>query len=281
VAQGPDLVGLIQTNTYYISDIILDDDNAKFVVQDATTGQVIYEQELVIQIGDARIGQITHWYPLSRVYVGASAGTGAATQLYVSDEHNSILDTDAGRNWDHYQAANLNHALLSPVANLTQLPNYANSAAPVSATLSNTAAGYTTLGGQFQFAAVAGAETDYALFGYQVPAPYSLVVKGISIDTMNTGAAVATTESWLQWGFSANAPAVTLASGTLRGTLGNQVFPIGAAIGAQATPLLRTFNVPVVVLPGRFLHIIVKMPRGTATASQIIRGSVLVDGHFE
>jgi len=52
----------------------------------------------------------------------------------------------------------------------TGLANYANSAAPASATLSNTAAGYTTLGGQFQFAAVAGAETDYALFAYTVPA---------------------------------------------------------------------------------------------------------------
>lgn len=47
--------------------------------------------------------------------------------------------------------------------------NYANTAAPASATLSNTAAGYTTLGGQFQFAAVAG-ETDYALFAFLVPA---------------------------------------------------------------------------------------------------------------
>lgn len=51
-----------------------------------------------------------------------------------------------------------------------QLENHTNSTAPTSATLSNTAAGYTTLGGRFQFAAVAGAATDYALFGFQVPA---------------------------------------------------------------------------------------------------------------
>jgi hypothetical protein len=37
--------------------------------------------------------------------------------------------------------------------------NWANSAAPAAASLSNTAAGYATLGGQFSFATVAGAET--------------------------------------------------------------------------------------------------------------------------
>ena len=48
-----------------------------------------------------------------------------------------------------------------------QAAQWANSAAPASAALSNTAAGYATLGGLFQFAAVAGAATDYALFGFQ------------------------------------------------------------------------------------------------------------------
>jgi len=43
----------------------------------------------------------------------------------------------------------------------TQTANYAPTSAPASATLSSAAAGYATLGGQFQFLAVAGAETDY------------------------------------------------------------------------------------------------------------------------
>lgn len=37
-------------------------------------------------------------------------------------------------------------------------------------TISNTAAGYATPGGAFRRVAVAGAETDYALFAYLVPA---------------------------------------------------------------------------------------------------------------
>jgi hypothetical protein len=44
----------------------------------------------------------------------------------------------------------------------TGTANYANSAAPASASLANATAGYMTLGGKFQFAAVGGAATKYA-----------------------------------------------------------------------------------------------------------------------
>ncbi len=99
-----------------------------------------------------------------------------------------------------------------------QTANYANTAAPASATLSNTAAGYTTLGGQWQFAAVAGAETDYALFGFQVTAAAAasanknLFITGIRIEAVNTGAAVATTATLLQWGLAVGGTAVSLAT---------------------------------------------------------------------
>jgi hypothetical protein len=169
-----------------------------------------------------------------------------------------------------------------------QTANYPNSAAPVLATLSNTAAGYATKGGQFSFAAVAGAETDYALFAYPVPAGQTLIVRGIWIDTMNTGAAVATTATWLQWSLGAGASAVSLATAEGAATkaparlaIGNQVFPITASVGAQATRLDVNLDAPIVVNAGEYLHIIVKMPLGTATASQVIRGVVGVNGFFE
>lgn len=177
--------------------------------------------------------------------------------------------------------------------------NYANSAAPSSLTLSNTASGLTItqMGGQFQFAAVAGAETDYAIVGFQVPAGTaavpgrSFVWTGICIDTMNTGAAVATTETWLQWGGAVGSTAVSLATadsataGTRaprRFMLGNQVFAIAAAIGAQAAILDKNWGLDAarIVEPGTFLHVILKIPRGSATASQVIRGTIEVRGFF-
>jgi hypothetical protein len=163
-----------------------------------------------------------------------------------------------------------------------QLSNWTNSVAPTSATLSNTAAGYTTLGGLFQFAAVAGAVTDFAIFGFQVPTNSNLAITGIDIDTWNTGAAVATTPTLLMWGASVGSTAVSLATSTVsRIGLGSQSFPIGAAIGANAQRLSSTFQTPLYCPSGRFFHIILRIPVGTATASQIIQGMVTVNGYFE
>ena len=196
---------------------------------------------------------------------------------------------DVNRLWPTQQAGMGNSSVQAPSGSTVgQTGNYANSTAPASATLSNTAAGYTTLGGQFQFAAVAGAETDYALFGYQVPAGQTLVIQGIWIDTMNTGAAVATTATWLQWALGVGSSAVSLATAEGAATkapariaLGNQVFPIAAAIGAQATRIDVNLDAPLVVNATEFVHVILKMPLGTATASQIVRGVVGINAYFE
>ena len=172
--------------------------------------------------------------------------------------------------------------------------NYANSAAPASGTLSNTAAAFTTLGGQFQFAAVAGAETDYALFAYQVPAATTavtgrnLVIRGIWIDSVNLGAAVATTATLLQFAIATGSTAVSLATAdaaTTRArtpiTLGYQSFAIGSPIGYSPPRIDVNLDSPIVCEAGSYVHVILKMPLGTATASQIIRGIVGINGYFE
>lgn len=283
IAQGNDFASLITSNPskYYVWGVLLDDDNVTFVCQDPTSGEIINEQTLQINDLDPRFGQSAYWFEHARTFVtSAAANVGLATQLYVADSQMGMLDIDEGKSWRDVMAGMGYGTVVNPTLALTQLANYANSAAPASATLSNTAAGYTTLGGQFQFAAVAGAETDYALFAFTVPTGVSLHVDSVRIDTMNTGAAVATTETLLQW-FMGDAAAVTLAANSFRRTLGVQAFPIGAAIGAVATPIDRQLRTPFVVHGGRILHIGLKMPRGTATASQIIRGVIDIGGYFE
>jgi hypothetical protein len=174
-------------------------------------------------------------------------------------------------------------------AAFTQLANYANSAAPASATLSNTAAGYTTLGGQWQFVPVAGAETDYCLFGFQVPAGNTMYVSAINISsfvmTALGGAMV------LQWALAVNSTAVSLATadtaaaaGTAqsvsprRETVGVQALPV--TVGTAATPLVATFDPPLVCEGGRFFQIILKTPVATVTTG-LTRGTVGVNGYFE
>lgn len=49
---------------------------------------------------------------------------------------------------------------------------------------------------------------------------------------------------------------------------------------ATAASLDVPFTTPEVVESARFLHVILNMPIGTATASQVIRGQVMVRGRF-
>lgn len=174
------------------------------------------------------------------------------------------------------------------------LANWANSVAPASATLSNTAAGYTSLGGQFQFTAVSGSETDCALFAFQVPAQTAtnqgrtLVVHGVNISTFNMGAAVATTPTLLQWGIAYDGTAVSLATADAAATkaprrvpLGCQSLPVGLAVGGSVPDLRVDFRQPLSVNAGNYLHIILKIPVGTATASQIVRGVVTINATWE
>lgn len=224
--------------------------------------------------------------------------TGAASavvQAKIANYTIGVADMDNVRLWASNKVGQGLSAIQAP-SGFTQgmTANFANSAAATSATLSNTAAGYSTLGGRFQFAAVAGAETDYALFGFQNTAPTTsitgrnLVVRGIWIDTINTGAAVATTGTVLEWALGVGSTAVSLATteaaaarAPRRLGLGIQSFAVGAAIGAAANRIDVNLDAPVVVEPGAFLHVILKMPVGTATASQVIRGLVGVNAYWE
>lgn len=274
-------------NNFY--RIVIDQDQAEFYINGVLYA-VLPVPNTVAAVSFARSLPL-----LMRFYNSAVVGT--AQRIEISDV--AIVGRDLAQN-RNFETASAGMEMASYMnargAAAGQSANYANSAAPASATLSNTAAGYTTLGGQFQFAAVAGAETDYALFAYQVPAASAaganknLVVKGIRIETVNTGAAVATTATLLQWGIAVGGTAVSLATadsataGTRaarRQTLGLQSFPIAAAIGALAAPIFINFETPLYVAAGTFVHVILKMPLGTATASQVIRGTVMINGFFE
>jgi len=165
--------------------------------------------------------------------------------------------------------------------------NWANSAAPASATLSNTTGGYATLDGQFKFAAPAAAETDYALFAFQVPSGYQMKVTDITINTVVEGVAVVTPTT-LQWGCAMNSTAQSLATADGAGTVAPRRKPIGlqtfaalAGLGTAGTDLSRHYDPPLICDSNRWFHIILKVPDGAATASLVFRGVVSVGGFFE
>ena len=229
--------------------------------------------------------------PVSFRLYNAGVSPGTATQMWIGPVEVSQSGMGNAPSFTDAWCASGFHGIQT-ISGTTagSTANYANSAAPASATLSNTAAGYTTLGGQWQFAAVLGAETDYALFGYQVPAQAvgshnrGLLIRGISISAMNTVVAVATTATVLQWGIGIGSTAVSLATADAATTraprrlaLGTQTFPVGATVGATAAEIVRTFNCPLYAEAGTFVHVILKVPIGTATATEIFRGTCSID----
>jgi hypothetical protein len=278
-------------NRVYHGEIVIHTDRAELYIDGIYRGEVL--RSAANTVGAMAQNQSGHLF--CRLH--NAAVTAGAQKLNIARWSATLGDGAFARAWGAAKSGMGDHALsASDGQAVAQLANSVNSTAPVSATLSNTAAGYTTLGGAFQFAAVAGAETDYALFGFQVPAAAAgapgktLMITGIEIDTFNTGAAVATSATLMVWSLAVGASAVSLATADgvtsrapHRVMLGSQSLAVGAAIGARADRAIAVdFSAaPLPVEPGAFVHVILRMPVGTATAAQIIRGLATIKGYFE
>lgn len=169
------------------------------------------------------------------------------------------------------------------------LATYVNSTNPTAAAPSNTTLTANLpggLGGQGAVTAAAAAATDGIWGSYQVPAGTvsvrgrRLVIRGVKIDAVNTGAAVATTATTLQFSLAFGHTAVSLATSEAATTkaarrvaLGYMTWPVAAAIGAgpQGGPIMVDFgDTPIFVNPGEFVALVGKFLVGTATASQTI-----------
>jgi hypothetical protein len=171
---------------------------------------------------------------------------------------------------------------------------------PTSAAGSNTTANVTGLGGWGAINAAVGAATDFIATSFQNPAgginqtPRNLIVHGVRISTINTGAAVATTPTTLLWSVAFGHTAVSLQTGETasfanntthaprRLQLGFQSAAVGAAIGARySDDIFLPLTTPIVVRPGEFIATIMKIVVGTATASQTITFNVAFDSYFD
>jgi hypothetical protein len=283
VALGTDISGSVVNTNYYDYHVIVDDDRAIFQVFRSDTGVLVSKQTLRLALTTSRLfGGFTHLYTYVRLRNSGSAPSSAG-QIWFTEV--DTIQTELVSNVPYQQTAAglILGSSVNPTA-YTQAAQFANSAAPASAVLSNTAASYTTLGGLWQFAALAGATTDFCLFGYTVPSPYRFWMRGIRVDCWNTGAAnAATPATTCLWGVGVNGASANLSTGGhIRRSLGQTTIPINAAIGASCnSPIDIRFKTPMVCEPGTNLAIILRVVAGAVTASQIIQGSVDIDGDFE
>ena len=168
------------------------------------------------------------------------------------------------------------------------LASYANSTNPTAAAPSNTALTANLpsgLGGQGVVTAAAGGSTDGIWGSYQVPSGTvsvqgkRLKITGVIVDAVNTGAAVATTSTTIQFSLAFGHTAVSLATAEAatakaarRVALGYLSWLVGAAIGSAPTQnqINVSFSEPIYVNSGEFVQLVGKFIVGTATASQTI-----------
>lgn len=266
---------------------------------------VIAEHEVEFWIDDVLYAEAARPTNAGAVMLGGSVpwaarqhNTGAggtAVQLKIASYSVSQGDLDNNRLWASVMAGQGGSGITYPSGSTAGMTsNNVNSTVPATATLSNIAAGYATLGGKFVFAAPAGAETDYALFAFLNPVPTTsltgknLVIRGVWVDTYNAVAAVATTPTVLEWSMAVGSTAVSLATTDGAATrlpkriaLGVQSFVVGAVAGAPAERIDINLDAPLTVEPGTYVHIILRIPYGTATATELFRGHVGVNCYWE
>lgn len=265
----------------------------------------VSEHEVEFWINDVLYAEADRPINASAVMLGGSVpwaarqhntgAGGSAVQFKIAGYSVTIGDLDNNRLWASVMAGQGGSGVVYPSGSTAGITsNNVNSTVPATATLANATAGYATLGGKFVFAAPAGAETDYALFAFLNPVPTTsltgknLVIRGVWVDTYNAVAAVATTPTILEWSLAVGSTAVTLATTDGAATrlpkriaLGVQSFLVGALAGAPAERVDINLDAPVIAEPGTYVHIILRVPYGTATATELFRGHVGINSYWE
>lgn len=259
---------------------------AVFWVNDGTGAVMLGRIPLPTSQGRICMGGSVPW-AIRHANVGGAAGgaisalLGAVNVRLGGSNVSTTVTVQGNRMYGSYQGLS--------GGTMGSLASYANSTNPTAAAPSNTALTANLpngLGGQGAVTAAAAAATDGIWASYQVPAGTvnlpgrRLVVRGVKIDLVNLGAAVATTATTIQFALAFGHTAVSLATAEAATTkaprrvaLGIATWAVGAGIGAQPQcgPVVVDFgDAPIFVNPGEFVQLVGKFLAGTATGSQVI-----------
>lgn len=221
-----------------------------------------------------------------RITGGAAGGVlqttlGAYSVRIGGSNMSTTPSTNGLRLWGSYQGLS--------GGTMGSLATYVNSTNPTAAAPSNTALTANLpggLGGQGLVTAAVAAATDGIWSEYGVPLGTvlipgrRLVLRGLKLDLVNLGAAVATTATTIQFCLAFGHTAVSLATAEgaaakapRRIAVGYATWPVAAAIGAQPQcgPItIDLGDAPLFINPGERVALVGKFLVGTATASQTI-----------
>jgi hypothetical protein len=223
------------------------------------------------------------------------------TIFMVSDVSVSVGDIATNKTWAG-QLCSMGRTPLQGQngGTMGQTVQWANATNPTSATATNTsAAAGTGLGGLYLIGAPATSTTDIVVQSYQNPAggvnqtPRTLIIRGIWVDVVNMGAAVATTPTTLALALAFGHTAVSLATAETgsfvtattkaprRLPVGAISFPTATPIGGVSAHIAVDFEAPIVIDPGHFIALVAKPLVGTATASQTLMFVIGYNAYYE
>lgn len=300
------LKGCIRYNSGTVAKITLMSDVSGFPLNtNAKYVMVVGEREIEYWIDDVLYGELdmpngqgqpfmTSALPLfMQKYNSGTIGNSPNMIVKVGDISITLMDVNANMTWAN-QMANCGYGLQGQNGGTmgNSMVQWSNTALPTAAAATNTTAALGAfLGGSFLMNAPATSATDLIVASWQNPiggvnqTPRTLKLRGIKIDCVNTVAAVATTATTFAVAIAWGAVQTNLAA-SLTGTetasfannttkirriqpLGAVHFPVGAVIGAVASPIQFDFEAPLVINPGEFIQVIAKPLVGTATATEV------------
>lgn len=224
-------------------------------------------------------------------YNAALVGSSPNMIVKVGDVSVTLMDLSTNMTWANQMAScGLGMQQLNGGSAGSPQVQWANTALPTAAAATNTTAALGAfLGGLFQMNAPATSATDVIIASYQNPVggvnqtPRTMKLRGIKVDCVNSGAAVATTATTFAVAVAWGGTALTLAQVETASFANNTVkarriqpigvisFPVGAAIGAQASGIQFDFEAPLIVNPGEYVQVVAKILVGTATASEVFQ----------
>lgn len=224
-------------------------------------------------------------------YNSGTVGSSPNMIVKVGDVCVTLMDLATNQTWANQMASSgLGMQGLNGGTMGSPQVQWANTALPSAAAATNTTAALGAyLGGIFQMNAPATSATDVIIASYQNPAggvnqtPRTMKLRGIKVDCVNSVVAVATTASVfavaVAWGGTALSLATAETGSFVTATakarrvqpIGVISFPVGAAVGAQATGIQFDFEAPLVINPGEYVQVIAKILLGTATATEVFQ----------
>lgn len=276
-----DTVYSINANQYYKIGVLMSSDDVHFYINGVLVSVVKpIGNPFYAAYGKAQLPFVVR---LSNNGVLAVGG-----KVKVGDISIQLMDAEITKDWGQVMGSMGNNSIQTPNGvTPSQTANNTNNTVSPTASLSNITGSYNTYGGSFIFTSPAGAETDYALFAYQIPVENSIYIRSIDINITLVGTTITTTPTIIEWSLGVGSSSESLATAESDITkapriitLGNTCFKVGEISGTTKI-VSKSFNSGMFASNGCYVHIIIRIPVSTVTSSQTFRGEVSIDGFWE